>query len=128
MRHVTAVAVVVLGLAGQGCTSSSPASGKSCAQLEDDYQQALSVAYECTPGAPNQCQEAIPAFFCAGCNSYVNDASSLGPIYTQLMNQGCVRCEAVDTCIQTGPWGCVATDAGGLGGTCEIVPATPASN
>jgi hypothetical protein len=128
MRDVMAVAVAVLGLAGQSCSSTSAASGKTCTQLEDEYQQALSVAYECTPGAANQCQQAIPASFCAGCDVYVNDASSVNAIRAQLSSQGCVQCEGLVLCIQTGPWGCVATDGGGSGGQCEIVPAVPASN
>jgi hypothetical protein len=128
MRDVLVVAVVVLGLAGQGCSSSSPPSGKTCAQLEDDYSQALGAAFACTPGAPNQCQQAVPVSFCAGCDLYVNDASSVNAIRAQLTNQGCIHCEGLELCIQTGPWGCVATDGGGSGGQCEIVPATPAAN
>ena len=127
MRRLVGVAVAVIGCLGQGC-SSSPASGRTCAQLEDDYHQALGAAYACTPGAPNQCQQAIPAFFCAGCLIYVNDASSLNAVSAQLSSQGCIHCEAVDLCIQTGPWGCVATDGAAPGGQCEIVPASPAAN
>jgi hypothetical protein len=122
MRCRVVVAVVVSGFLGQGCGSSSSSSGRSCAELESDYQQALSAAYACTPGAANQCQQAIPVSFCAGCDLYVNDASSVNAISAQLFSQGCVRCEGLELCIQSGPWACVATDGGGSGGRCSIAP------
>jgi hypothetical protein len=124
MRPLLVVAVAVIGFFGQGCSSSAPASGRSCAELENDYQQALSAAFACTPGAPNQCQQAVPVSFCAGCNLYLNDATSLNAIRAQILNQGCVQCEGLELCIQTGPWACVATDGGAPGGQCSIAPAS----
>jgi hypothetical protein len=62
--------------------------------------------------------------FCAGCNLYVNDATSLNTIRAQISNQGCVPCEGLELCLQTGPWACVAIDGGAPGGQCSIAPAS----
>jgi hypothetical protein len=94
--------------------------GRTCAQLQSDYEQSLSAALACTPGATNQCQQAVPVTFCAGCNRYVNDATTLDGITTQLVNQGCVHCEGLDVCVQTGPYTCVASDGGVSVGQCAI--------
>jgi hypothetical protein len=118
------LAVAVMGFLGEGCGSPPAAAGRTCAELEGDYQQALSAALACTPGAPNQCQQAIPVSFCAGCDRYVNDATSLNAISAQLSNQGCVRCEGLELCIQAGPYACVPTDAGTSSGQCGIAPAS----
>jgi len=112
---------VFCGLLELGC--GSPAKGgRTCAQLQSDYEQSLSAALACTPGATNQCQQAVPVSFCAGCNRYVNDATMLDGITTQLVNQGCLHCEGLELCVQTGPYACVPNDGGVSLGQCAIAP------
>jgi hypothetical protein len=122
MKRLLVVAVAAIGFGGQGCGASSPATGRTCTELESDYQQALSAASSCTPGAANQCQQPVSVSFCAGCNLYVNDAASVNAVRAQIFSQGCVRCEGLELCLQSGPWACVATDGGTLGGQCAIAP------
>jgi hypothetical protein len=118
--NLQTLAVAAFGaLLEVGC--GSPGNGvRTCAQLQSDYEQSLSAALACTPGATNQCQQAVPVTFCAGCNRYVNDATTLDRITTQLVNQGCVHCEGLDLCAQTGPYACVANDAGVSVGQCAV--------
>jgi hypothetical protein len=117
--NLRTLAVACFGaLLDLGC--GSPGNGRTCAQLQSDYEQALLPARACTLGATNQCQQAVPVTLCAGCNRYVNDATKLDAITTQLVNQGCVHCEGLGLCVQTGPYACVANDGGGSGGQCAI--------
>jgi hypothetical protein len=118
--NLRTLAVAVFGILLElGCGSPGNG-GRTCAQLQSDYEQALPPALACTPGATNQCQQAIPVTSCAGCNRYVNDATKLDAITTQLVNQGCVHCEGLDLCVQTGPYACVANDGGVSVGQCAI--------
>jgi hypothetical protein len=123
---------VLLPLAVAGCSSSgSPArgdGGRTCQQLLADYNAAVSAASACTPGAPNQCQAAVSVSICAGCNRYVTDATAVEAASAQFFGQKCHQSGPTactfTSCIQIGPWGCVATDSGSAGGFCTVVPRT----
>ena len=122
--------VVLLSLVAS-CGSGSPArsdGGRICEQLSSDYQAALSAASACTPGAPNQCQAAVPVSFCAGCDLYVNDGTQAIAIRNQFFDQGCDKsgptsCSFV-ACLQAGPFTCLANDGGSSGGVCSISTST----
>ena len=125
---VTSISGVLLAL-GASCGSKSIApgdGGETCAQLVSDYQAAVAAARPCTPGAPNQCQSAVPVFLNAGCVSYVNDGTQALAIADQWFNQCCHESDAAECslmpCPQTGPWSCVVNDAGAPGGLCSLSP------
>jgi hypothetical protein len=130
MRSLGLLMAVGLVALAEGCGSGSPArgdGGKTCEQLAGDYQAAMGAARACTPGAPNQCEAAVPAFLCAGCNFYVNDGTQAIAVEKQFFNQGCDKMDATscspESCPQAGPFACVAADAGSLGGLCTVSPA-----
>jgi hypothetical protein len=134
MRSLVSLVVVGLVVLAVGCGSGSLArgdGGKSCEQLVSDYGAAVYAGSACTPGAPNQCQAAVPAFLCAGCNFYVNDGTQALAVEKQFFNQGCDKMDATscssESCPQAGPFACVAADGGSLGGLCAISP-TAATN
>jgi hypothetical protein len=127
MRSLGLLMAVGLVALAEGCGSGSPArgdGGKSCQQLASDYGAAVYAGSACTPGAPNQCQAAVPAFLCAGCNFYVNDGTQALAVEKQFFNQGCDKMDATscfsESCPQAGPFTCVAADGGSLGGLCTV--------
>jgi hypothetical protein len=134
MRLLVLLVTIGLGILGEGCGSGSLArgdGGKTCDQLVTDYHTAVNTAGACTPGAPNQCQAPVPAFLCAGCNLYVNDGTQAIAVQKQFFDQGCDKTDAtscsLEPCTQVGPFACVASDGGSLGGFCST-SATAAAN
>jgi hypothetical protein len=125
------------GIAGNAATGGSGAGGfggsastdggQSCNQLAATYASALTAAFACTPGQPNQCQALVanvpancPVFLC-GQQSYVNDGTAIETARLYWLNAGCGdppnECIGEDCAPPLGPSVCVPT-SGPRVGTC----------
>lgn len=128
----------VAGHGGGGQAGHGGSGGRTCAQLETDYSDALATARQCTPGAVNQCQHLVPtSITCTGCSEYVNDVTTIDTIEGEWSDQDCAAtphpCPQI-ACIAPGSGICAATSgtSGGPnagaspGGSCANVGVTPA--
>ncbi|HEY4394096.1 MAG TPA: hypothetical protein VGP64_08540 [Polyangia bacterium] len=102
----------VNGTGGQGGAA-------SCDALATEYATELTAAKSCSPGAANQCQQLVDTTLpCAGCKTYVNDATNLNALASQWTAAGCASmqhiCPAI-ACVVPGPSTCqeIATTGGG---------------
>ena len=105
------------GGSGAGGTNggSGGSPGESCAQLQSDYSVELAKAKMCSPNASNQCQQTAPDALACGCETFVNDRSSLDQLQTRWNQAGCQNttvCPAI-ACIAPKGAACRTSDAGG---------------
>jgi hypothetical protein len=109
------------GSSGRGGTGGSAVDGGQpdlCAALRLKYASVLAAATSCTPGAANQCAQAVVPTLspCVNnCNVYVNDATALNDVRALWQQEGCgnvaVACPA-SQCLGTTNDGCWPTDGG----------------
>jgi len=102
-----------------GAAGHAADAGESCAQIETDYDNALTPAAECTAGASGQCQHLVDtSLSCPGCKRYVNDVSALDALSAMWQAQDCGSiphvCPAI-ACVVPGPATCMAA-SGSPGG------------
>jgi hypothetical protein len=126
------------GVAGsEGSAGSSGADGGqpvdaavTCTDLHNQYAAAIVAASRCTVDAGGQCTQLVASSFplvhCGlGCGLiYVNDASSLGPPFAEVLALNCtiaISCGA--PCVPPTSGVCVPTDGGS--GTCETAFSPP---
>jgi hypothetical protein len=99
------------GHAGGGQGGHPADGGETCAELETDYDTALSTARQCTPGSPNQCQHLVDrSLSCPGCQEYVNDVTQLDILEAEWNDQDCgamlYLCPQID-CVNPGTGTCM---------------------
>jgi hypothetical protein len=110
------------GASGSGGASGADA-GATCQSLIADYAAAFEAARTCSPLLTNvQCtQLASSSLQCPNCAVHVNDTTRLDAIRAAFQARtDClfVPCPAI-LCVNPGTGGaCVASDSGGIGGTC----------
>src|SRR5262245_17846596 len=113
MRGNAYLLVVGVALAA-GCGGG----GKSCSELQAEYEKALTVALACDPNAANQCQQAAMSANSCACEVTVQDPGQANAIVVQLRAQGCTPAQTVACpCPPPVPLTCVASATGG--GTCQ---------
>lgn len=99
---------------GSGGTAGT-GGGATCAQLQNDYDTALAQARSCSPGANNQCQQNAPSSLACGCETFVNDTSTLDAIRSRWNQANCQNqtvCPAA-ACLQPRSSSCRPADGGG---------------
>jgi hypothetical protein len=104
------------GTTGTGGQGGSP----SCDTLTTEYTTALAAAKVCTPGATGQCQQMVDSSIsCPGCQTYVNDTTTLDTIVSEWTAAGCDKmhfvCPAI-ACVVPGPASCQTILTPGNGG------------
>jgi hypothetical protein len=94
--------------------------GESCAQLQDAYAAAFPQARACSPNSGGgQCDQQVPSTLGCGCQTFVNDKSTLDQIQARWTAANCQAvCPAI-ACLAPKTGACRAGDAGG--GTCADV-------
>jgi len=125
------------GGAGAGSGGSAGSSGAdggapvdaavTCTDLHDQYAAALLVARRCTVDAGGQCTQRVassfPQVICgpSSVETYVNDASALGPDWREVLALNCVIAYKCGQAYPPPPAAgvCVPTDGGS--GLCEIL-------
>jgi hypothetical protein len=81
-----------IGTGGQTATGGRGGSGRTCAQIENDYATALMDAKACTVSGTDQCRTLVDnSVACPGCRVYVNDGSGLSALKTEWTSSGCAQ-------------------------------------
>ena len=106
--------------------------GQTCARLVNEFQDALTAARVCVPGAVNQCHQLAPIVLadCPACSqAWVNDAMALIAIQKQWL-AACakpVQCKAVScgavlssSCASSSPTTAGPSAGASPGGSCTV--------
>jgi hypothetical protein len=104
------------GASGHGGTpGSGGTSGPTCSDLQTQYAAELARAKSCSPNASNQCQDMAPSSLGCGCQTFVNDKSSVDQIQSRWNQAGCQNttlCPAI-ACVNPKSGACRPADGGG---------------
>jgi len=119
-----------IGSGGQGGQPMD--GGQTCARLVNEFQDALTAARICVPGAANQCHQLAPIVLadCPACSeAWVNDATALIAIQEQWL-AACARplqCKAVScglvlpsSCASSSPTTAGPGAGASAGGSCTV--------
>jgi len=102
---------------GGGAGGASAAGDKTCAELDEEYHDALPSAQACDVGGVGQCQTQVILSLSCGCRTFVNDSTVLDAMYARWKAAGCTPAQMNCPTGCPGPSAtCRGNDAGA--GTC----------